>query len=182
MFHNVRVAVMDKTNGDQVPWMEDGIQRRERPVFGGRGASTSTEVAPNKTAVLSWKTLTADNFPAKVKVVVLQDGAALTSGNPVQIGQWSVSFGSKAEAYFETKMLSKVLLHSIMVRGLDCSNAIAGLVPCYLQLGWSPTARVGAPWYAMCSLRANDPNYKGPFLDLPDTILDITCPAHVRMQ
>lgn len=28
MFHNVRVAVMDKTNGDQVPWTEDGIQRR----------------------------------------------------------------------------------------------------------------------------------------------------------
>src|SRR5262249_2206337 len=35
MFHNVRVAVMDKTNGDQVPWTEDGIQRRQRVVFGG---------------------------------------------------------------------------------------------------------------------------------------------------
>ena len=30
MFHNVRVAVMDRTRGDQVPWTEDGIQRRER--------------------------------------------------------------------------------------------------------------------------------------------------------
>ena len=35
MFHRVRVAVMDKTNGDQVPWTEDGIQRRERVLFGG---------------------------------------------------------------------------------------------------------------------------------------------------
>jgi len=35
MFHNVRVAVMDKTNGGQVPWTEDGIQRRQRVVFGG---------------------------------------------------------------------------------------------------------------------------------------------------
>jgi uncharacterized caspase-like protein len=35
MFHNVRVAVMDKTNGDQVPWTEDGIQRRQRVLFGG---------------------------------------------------------------------------------------------------------------------------------------------------
>src|SRR5215471_17816572 len=35
MFHRVRVAVMDKTNGDQVPWTEDGIQRRERVMFGG---------------------------------------------------------------------------------------------------------------------------------------------------
>ena len=34
MFHNVRVAVMDKTNGDQVPWTEDGIQRRQRVLFG----------------------------------------------------------------------------------------------------------------------------------------------------
>jgi len=35
MFHNVRVAVMEKTSGDQVPWTEDGIQRRERVLFGG---------------------------------------------------------------------------------------------------------------------------------------------------
>lgn len=35
MFHNVRVAVMEKTGGDQVPWTEDGIQRRERVSFGG---------------------------------------------------------------------------------------------------------------------------------------------------
>ena len=27
MFHNVRVAVIRKTGGDQVPWTEDGIQR-----------------------------------------------------------------------------------------------------------------------------------------------------------
>jgi formylglycine-generating enzyme required for sulfatase activity len=33
MFHNIRIDVMDKTNGDQVPWTEDGIERRERPVF-----------------------------------------------------------------------------------------------------------------------------------------------------
>src|SRR5262245_38981703 len=39
MFHNVRVAVMDKTNGDQVPWTEDGIQRRQRVLFGGEGKS-----------------------------------------------------------------------------------------------------------------------------------------------
>ena len=33
MFHKIRVNVIAKTNGDQVPWTEDGIQRRERPVF-----------------------------------------------------------------------------------------------------------------------------------------------------
>jgi formylglycine-generating enzyme required for sulfatase activity len=33
MFHRIRVDVIAKTNGDQVPWTEDGIQRPERPVF-----------------------------------------------------------------------------------------------------------------------------------------------------
>jgi formylglycine-generating enzyme required for sulfatase activity len=44
MFHNVRVAVMDKTSGDQVPWTEDGIQRRKRVMFGGE--SKLPPVAP----------------------------------------------------------------------------------------------------------------------------------------
>jgi len=33
MFHKIRVDVIAKTKGDQVPWTEDGIQRPERPVF-----------------------------------------------------------------------------------------------------------------------------------------------------
>ena len=43
MFHNVRVAVMDKTKGDQVPWTEDGIQRRQRVVFGGEAKDSSSQ-------------------------------------------------------------------------------------------------------------------------------------------
>jgi len=35
MFHNVRVSVIQKTGGDQVPWTEDGIQRPQRTVFAG---------------------------------------------------------------------------------------------------------------------------------------------------
>jgi len=41
MFHNVRVAVIEKTEGDRVPWTEDGIQRRERVLFGGDGPKPS---------------------------------------------------------------------------------------------------------------------------------------------
>jgi invasion protein IalB len=49
MFHHVRVAVLDKTNGDQVPWTEDGIQRRERVLFGGDGkSSTSSQLSELK--------------------------------------------------------------------------------------------------------------------------------------
>jgi len=40
MFHNVRVNVIAKTSGDQVPWTEDGIQRPQRPIF-ARTASES---------------------------------------------------------------------------------------------------------------------------------------------
>jgi uncharacterized caspase-like protein len=36
MFHKVRVAVDRKTNGDQVPWIEDGIRLRDRIQFGGK--------------------------------------------------------------------------------------------------------------------------------------------------
>jgi hypothetical protein len=46
MFHNVRVTVMDKTNGDQVRWTEDGIQRRQRVLFGGVEKMAPTSLPP----------------------------------------------------------------------------------------------------------------------------------------
>jgi formylglycine-generating enzyme required for sulfatase activity len=46
MFHKVRVAVMAKTGGDQVPWTEDGIQRAERIMFGGE-ANTAPVTTPS---------------------------------------------------------------------------------------------------------------------------------------
>jgi len=49
MFHKVRVAVDRKTNGDQVPWIEDGIRRRDRIMFGGK----STIVPPDE-AKIAW--------------------------------------------------------------------------------------------------------------------------------
>src|SRR5215471_2927483 len=51
MFHNVRVAVMEKTSGDQVPWTEDGIQRRDRVLFGGEAkpvAAPAVSPAPTR--------------------------------------------------------------------------------------------------------------------------------------
>lgn len=44
MFHNVRVAVIQRTGGDQVPWTEDGIQRPQRVMFGGE--TKAAPVAP----------------------------------------------------------------------------------------------------------------------------------------
>jgi uncharacterized caspase-like protein len=49
MFHKVRVAVDQKTNGDQVPWIEDGIRRRERIQFGGK-----SRIVPPDEAKIAW--------------------------------------------------------------------------------------------------------------------------------
>jgi formylglycine-generating enzyme required for sulfatase activity len=49
MFHHVRVAVMEKTSGDQVPWTEDGLQRRERVLFGGEAKPSTAVVTPTLT-------------------------------------------------------------------------------------------------------------------------------------
>ena len=54
MFHNVRVAVMDKTNGDQVPWTEDGIQRRHRVLFGGQNIPKSAAPTRLSEAAEAW--------------------------------------------------------------------------------------------------------------------------------
>ena len=49
MFHRVRVAVIQKTGGDQVPWTEDGIQRPERVLFGGE--NKPAPIQPQQLAV-----------------------------------------------------------------------------------------------------------------------------------
>jgi formylglycine-generating enzyme required for sulfatase activity len=57
MFHRVRVAVMDRTNGDQVPWTEDGIQRRERVMFGreAKVAPVAPTQPPVTEAEVAWR-------------------------------------------------------------------------------------------------------------------------------
>jgi hypothetical protein len=54
MFHNVRVAVMDKTYRDQVPWTEDGIQRRQRVLFGGEAKGTPSSPLRLSEAAEAW--------------------------------------------------------------------------------------------------------------------------------
>jgi uncharacterized caspase-like protein len=48
MFRNIRLDVMDWTNGDQVPWIEDGIQGRERPVFARAVPSPPALASPTR--------------------------------------------------------------------------------------------------------------------------------------
>jgi len=54
MFHNVRVAVVDKTKGDQVPWTEDGIQRQQRVSFGGEAKATTASPTRHSEAGEAW--------------------------------------------------------------------------------------------------------------------------------
>jgi hypothetical protein len=51
MFHNVRVAVTQATDGDQVPWTLDGIQRNQRIMFGG-GKAPAQASAPRSASRL----------------------------------------------------------------------------------------------------------------------------------
>jgi lytic murein transglycosylase len=55
MFHNVRIVVMEKTGGDQVPWTEDGIQRRDRVQFGGTSRSAEQSQSGWSTAEREWQ-------------------------------------------------------------------------------------------------------------------------------
>jgi formylglycine-generating enzyme required for sulfatase activity len=54
MFHNVRIAVIEKTGGEQVPWMEDGIQRRQRVKFGGESKPTAPAQPQVSEAERTW--------------------------------------------------------------------------------------------------------------------------------
>jgi formylglycine-generating enzyme required for sulfatase activity len=54
MFHNVRVAVIQKTGGDQVPWTEDGIQRPQRVMFGGESKTAAIAQSALTEAERAW--------------------------------------------------------------------------------------------------------------------------------
>jgi len=54
MFHNVRVAVIRSTNGDQVPWTEDGIQRPERVWFAGQNVPTERSTSSEGPTWTAW--------------------------------------------------------------------------------------------------------------------------------
>ena len=75
MFHNVRVAVMERTRGDQVPWTEDGIQRPQRMLFGGE-AKPPPAAAPSTQSAQAWRLSEAaevwDRTKDTTSVAVLQ--------------------------------------------------------------------------------------------------------------
>ena len=82
MFHSVRVAVSEATDGDQVPWTLDGIQREERPFFAGKpqqkgpfSDALATRFKRMKEAAPEWKQLANTTDRKK-----LQDFAKRYSG------------------------------------------------------------------------------------------------------
>jgi hypothetical protein len=134
-------------------------------------------LAAGRAEAQSWKNFTANDFPSRVRAIVFQGGAELTGSHSVRFGKWSVSFGTNVGAFYKVNDL-----RFIFVRGLECANDVAGTIPCHLVLGYSPKAVVGAPWYATCSFHADDDTYKGSDTNSPNRILDITCPAQLRLQ
>jgi caspase domain-containing protein/sulfatase-modifying factor enzyme 1 len=76
MFHNVRIAVMDKTHGDQVPWTEDGIQRRERVQFGP--SASPEELAWQVLEDASKRSASADSARTRLEELKKQEVAVVT--------------------------------------------------------------------------------------------------------
>jgi formylglycine-generating enzyme required for sulfatase activity len=105
MFHNVRVAVIKKTGGDQVPWTEDGIQREQRIMFGGEakpghappGGNSASVVPPSQCPGLE---LTVDSEHKCIhpldefmdcsfcpRLVLLQGGTFTIGSPPSELGR-----------------------------------------------------------------------------------------------
>jgi formylglycine-generating enzyme required for sulfatase activity len=79
MFHNIRIDVMDKTNRDQVPWFEDGIERRDRPVFAHAGPDVdkSPQVAPATSmseAAQAWTAVKDTKSSAELEIFIRRYG------------------------------------------------------------------------------------------------------------
>jgi hypothetical protein len=69
----VRIAVVDKTKGDQVPWTEDGIQRRQRVLFGGEAkAPPSSQAGPMRPseAAEAWSAVKDATSPAALEAYI----------------------------------------------------------------------------------------------------------------
>lgn len=81
MFHNVRVAVMDKTRGDQVPWTEDGIQRRQRVLFGGESkpAPLAVTSSPSRTEVAQF----CQSIATNPSIAIVQSLVETYKGTPM---------------------------------------------------------------------------------------------------
>ena len=58
---------MDRTKGDQVPWTEDGIQRRQRVLFGGKDTRPSEATEAWGAAKDSTSTTVLEGFIARYK-------------------------------------------------------------------------------------------------------------------
>jgi hypothetical protein len=76
MFHNVRVAVIQKTSGDQVPWTEDGIQRTQRMQFGGGSESTQAPTIDVSEAAREWSSVDRTSI-AELETYLRRHGGSL---------------------------------------------------------------------------------------------------------
>jgi formylglycine-generating enzyme required for sulfatase activity len=80
MFHNVRVGVIDRTKGDQVPWFEDGIQRRKRPVFApptsdaNKPANAPPAVTTSSEAAQAWAAVKDTNRSGDLEAFIRRYG------------------------------------------------------------------------------------------------------------
>lgn len=74
------------------------------------------------------------NYPAKVTAVKFDTGYNITQAASARWGSWDVAFGAAlpvavfAEGYGNER---------VTITGLQCTNSVAGSIPCQLALGHS---------------------------------------------
>ena len=124
----------------------------------------------------AWTTYSDSDFPAKVQAVVFANGVTFGPGNTMEWGKWKVSFGPSSGAYIVGPYNGG--FKKVEIRSLECSNPVAGQIPCKMMLAWHPE---GA---RLCELQSEDIKLYHTENQLGEsaTITQITCPMSMTLQ
>ena len=74
------------------------------------------------------------NYPAKVTAVKFDTGWNITQTTSVRWGSWDVAFGSAVPVASYQEGYGN---ERVTIKGLQCTNSVAGSIPCQLALGHS---------------------------------------------
>jgi hypothetical protein len=72
------------------------------------------------------------NYPAKVTAVKFDTGYNITRQTAARWGSWDVAFGSALPTAMFTEGYGN---ERVTITGLQCTNSVAGSIPCQLALG-----------------------------------------------
>jgi hypothetical protein len=129
----------------------------------------------------NWTRYASSNFPARVSAVLYADGRVLSRSRSITYGRWTVSFGSDVTAFYASRSGpdSRSTLYRIDLKGLRCTNAVVGEIPCTLELIWFSAGG------KFCALKSDDLNRYRAGGDVAENIFwsqqENICPTDLRL-